>query len=468
MLFVAMKNHTRFRPYQPDQLLLLPPDLREWLPKDDLVYFIIDVVNELRLDAIINDYDNSKGGQPPFNPRLMTILLLYSYCMGIFSSRKIEQATYHSVPFRVLTADQHPDHDTIATFRRRHLKALSSLFIDVLMLCRKAGMIKLGHVALDGTKIRANASKHKNMSYGRMEGAIGFLEDKVRHLFAEAQSTDIGEDNLYGEGKKADELPEHLRQTESRLAKIREAKKALEDEAASRAQQLQPGFEEKKKSWDNRKERRGGRPPKAPSDNPEDKQQRNFTDPDSRIMKDSATGSFEQCYNCQAIVDDENQIIVACAATQHPTDRLQLAPMVQELAKNLQQDMPKILTADAGYYSENNCKVLTQAAIDPLIATGRISASRPLPASPRGRIPKNASLMDRMARKLRTKWARKIYSKRKLTVEPVFGQIKQSRGFRRFSFRGFEKVKAEWNLVCLTHNLLKLFRAGWQPAFSYP
>lgn len=449
----------RFRPYEPDQLFLLPPDLRQWLPEDDLVYFIIDVVNELNLDPIYDSYDNSSGGQPAYNPRMMAALLLYAYCVGKPSSRKIEQATYHSIPFRVLSANQHPDHDTIAAFRKRHLKALAGFFVQVLWLCRKAGLVKLGHVALDSTKVRANASKHKAMSYGRMQKEIAALEQQVNQLLAAAEACDAEEDALYGKGLRGDELPAELRFANSRLAKIREAKKALEQEARQQAQKQQAAYEAKKKAWNERSERRGGRPPRAPSDKPEAKRQRNFTDPDSRVMKDSATKSFEQCYNCQAAVDEQVQVIVAAAVTQHPLDRQQVAPMLQVLSENTTQQLPAKLSADAGYYSESNCQLLQNEGIDPFIATGRVSHNQPPPAAPRGRIAKNATETQRMARKLRTIKGRATYAKRKHIVEPVFGQIKEVRGFRRFSLRGLQNVAAEWSFICLTHNLLKLFRA---------
>jgi len=456
-----MKNHhMRFRPYEPDQLFLLPPDLRQWLPEDDLVYFIIDVVNELSLDPIYADYDSSRGGQPAYNPRMMSALLLYAYCIGMPSSRKIEQATYHSIPFRVLTANQHPDHDTIAEFRRRHLKALAGLFVEVLLLCRQAGLVKLGHVALDGTKVRANASKHKAMSYRRMQQKAAELQEQINTLLLEAEACDQKEDALYGKGKRADQLPEELRFAKTRLAKIREAKQALEQQAVERAKKQQPEYQAKKKAWDNRSQRRGGRPPKAPSDKPKDTEQRNFTDPDSRVMMDGSTKSFEQCYNCQAAVDDKAQVIVAAAVTQQPVDRQQMAPMIQSLSKNTNGQLPAKLSADNGYYSEANCQQLQSAGIDPYIATGRVSHNQMPAAVPRGRIRKSASKTERMARKLKTIKGRKIYSRRKHIVEPVFGQIKEIRGFRRFSFRGLEKVQAEWNLICLTHNLLKLFRVN--------
>lgn len=449
----------RFRPYEPDQLFLLPPDLKQWLAEDDLVYFIIDVVNELNLDPIYELYDASKGGQPAYNPRMMVGLLLYAYCMGMPSSRKIEQASYHSIPFRVLTANQHPDHDTIADFRSRHLKALSALFTEVLLLCRQAGLVKLGHVALDGTKVRANASKHKAMSYRRMQQKEAELQKQINALLLQAEACDKKEDALYGKGNRADQLPEDLRFAKTRLAKIREAKQALEQQAVERAKQQQREYQAKKRAWDNRSERRGGRPPKAPSDKPKDNAQHNFTDPDSRVMVDGSTKSFEQCYNSQAAVDDKAQVIVAAAVTQQPVDRQQLAPMIQLLSKNTKGQMPAKLSADNGYYSEANCQVLQAAGIDPYIATGRVSHNQPPALVPRGRIGKSASKTERMVRKLKTIKGRKIYSQRKHIVEPVFGQIKEIRGFRRFSFRGLAKVEAEWNLICLTHNLLKLFRA---------
>lgn len=278
-----METSKRFRSYDPDQLFLLPVDMKEWLPEDDLVYFIMDVVGTLDLRPIYRTYDHSRGGQPAYEPKMMVSLLLYSYCIGITSSRKIEQATYHWVPFRILAANQHPDHDSIADFRKRHLKALGGLFVEVLRLCQKAGLVKLGHVSLDGTKVKANASRHKAMSYGRMEKKIVELREEVDRLLVKAESIDAEEDALYGKGKRGDELPEELRFKESRLRKIEEAKKALEEEARAEAEARRAEYEEKKKAHDTKKGRRG-RPPEPPSDKPGAKSQRNFTDPDSRIM----------------------------------------------------------------------------------------------------------------------------------------------------------------------------------------
>jgi transposase len=460
-----MKTQTTFRPYSPEQLLLLPPDMARWLPEDHLVYFIRDVERQLDLSGIYGSYDGTQGGNPAYDPGMMTTLLIYAYCVGVVSSRKIERATYESIPFRVLTADQHPDHDTIAEFRRRHLEALAVLFVQVLRLCRKAGLVKLGHVSLDGTKVRANASKHKAMSYGRMEKSVVELEGEVKRLLAEAEGTDTAEDNRYGRGRQDEALPEELRFKQSRLAKIKEAKEALEQEAreGAEAQRLEQAKkrEDRDASGDHR-----GRPPKVPSEKPEGKAQRNFTDPDSRIMKDGATKAFEQCYNCQAAVDGDSQVIVATRVSQETNDKKELKPVVETLKKNLDGAKPRQLTTDNGYFSENNVTYLAEEQIDGYLATGRIKHGDQLPVAPRGRIPKEASIKERMARKLRTVKGRAIYAKRKEVSEPVFGQIKHVRGFRQFLLRGVDRVCGEWDLICLGHNVLKLFRSGWRPAIA--
>jgi transposase len=460
-----MKTQTTFRPYSPEQLLLLPPDMARWLPEDHLVYFIRDVERQLDLSAIYGSYDGTQGGNPAYDPGMMTTLLIYAYCVGVVSSRKIERATYESIPFRVLTADQHPDHDTIAEFRRRHLEALAALFVQVLRLCRKAGLVKLGHVSLDGTKVRANASKHKAMSYGRMEKSVVELEGEVKRLLAEAEGTDTAEDNRYGRGRQDEALPEELRFKQSRLAKIKEAKEALEQEAreGAEAQRLEQAKkrEDRDASGDHR-----GRPPKVPSERPEGKAQRNFTDPDSRIMKDGATKAFEQCYNCQAAVDGDSQVIVATRVSQETNDKKELKPVVETLKKNLDGAKPRQMTTDNGYFSENNVTYLAEEQIDGYLATGRIKHGDQLPRAPRGRIPKEASIKERMARKLRTVKGRAIYAKRKEISEPVFGQIKHVRGFRQFLLRGVDRVCGEWDLICLGHNVLKLFRSGWRPAIA--
>jgi len=458
-----MKTQTPFRPYNIDQLLLLPPDMTDWLPQEHLVYFIRDVVGQMDLSAIYKNYDGSKGGYPAYHPEMMVALLIYAYCVGVASSRKIEKATYELIPFRVLAADQHPDHDTIAEFRRRHLEALAALFIQVLRLCQKAGLVKLGHVSLDGTKVRANASKHKAMSYARMEKNVIELEAEVKRLLAEAEAIDEAEDGRYGKDRHGDELPEDLRYKQGRLAKIKEAKEALEREARDRAEQQRLEQDNKRQQREASGEHRG-RPPKAPSEKPKGKAQYNFTDPESRIMKDGATKAFEQCYNCQAAVDGHSQVIVATGLSQEANDKEQLKPVVERLKSNLEGNKPMRMTTDSGYFSEDNVTYLAQEQIDGYVATGRIKhGDQPMPV-PRGRIGKDANLKERMSRKLRTLKGRAIYSKRKEISEPVFGQIKHVRGFRQFLLRGVRKVSAEWDLICLGHNMLKLFRSNWKPA----
>jgi transposase len=456
---------TRFLGYEPGQLLLLPPDLRDWLEEGHLAYFILDVVETLDLSEIFASYDGSRGGRPGFDPRLLVGLLLYGYCVGLTSSRKLEKATYESVPIRVLAANQHPDHATIAEFRRRHLSALSRLFVQVLVLCKKAGLVRLGHVALDGTKVRANASKHKAMSYGRMEEKLKELEAQVAELLAEAEAADQAEDAQYGT-RRGDELPEELRFRERRLEKIRQAKEALEAEARAEAQRLR---EEKKAKAQSRGEEAGGAET-APSEavepekvvKPAEKAQRNFTDPDSRIMRDGATKSFEQSYNCQAVVDSEAQVIVAAQVTQQANDKRQVKPLVEEMKANLGGCAPAELSADAGYFSEDNLGYLEDERIDAYVATGRQKRGAALREPPES-VPEPVTPREKMAAKLQTARGKKVYSKRKETVEPVFGQIKEARGLRRFLLRGMSSVQAEWNLICTTHNLLKLFRSGWNP-----
>jgi transposase len=456
-----MYDTTTFRPYEPDQEFLLPPALRDWLPSDHLVLFVMDLVRELDLSEIYASYDGSKGGKPPYHPTMMTTLLLYSYCVGVFSSRKIEKACYEQIPFRVLTADQHPDHDTIAAFRRRHLKALSSLFVQVLRLCQKAGLVKLGHVSLDGTKVKANASKHKAMSYARMEKSAKELQADVARLLSEAQEVDEQEDNLYGRGKRGDELPEDLRFKESRLRKIREAMKSLEVEAKQKAEQEREARKKQEDALAQKGQKRKGKKRRDPSDKPDGKAQRNFTDPESRIMKDGASKSFEQCYNCQAAAD-ESQVIVATGVTQEANDKQQVKPMIEAIKVNLDGQVPEKMTKDSGYFSEKNVLYLQKEKIDAYVAVDRHKHGQMPPGPPRGRIPKEMTIKERMARKLRTKKGQGIYKKRKEIIEPVFGQIKEVRGFRRFHLRGLEAVTGEWDLVCLTHNVLKLFHSGFQ------
>ncbi len=455
-----------FKPYTPDQLLLLPPALQDWLPEDHLALFISDVVDQaLDLSPIFAVYEAKDGrGQPPYHPALLVKLLVYGYCTGKPSSRKIERATYEEVPYRVLAANQHPDHDSIAAFRQQHLAALAGLFTQVLALCRQAGLVKLGHVALDGTKVLANASKHKAMSYGRMGEAERKLEAEVAALLAQAAQVDAAEDAQYGKGRRGDELPAELARRESRLAKIREAKAALE--AAARAEAVQAAATAQRTLAERqRKAETTGRKPKGPTPTvpdpteatPKPKAQRNFTDPESRIMKDGATKSFVQAYNAQAAVDGTAQVIVAAAVTQAANDKQQLVPMLTEVAANCGV-RPAAASGDAGYFSE---AAVTDAAL------GEIDLYVPPDRQQHGEVPPppadDGTGRSAMRAKLQTTAGHAIYALRKTIVEPVFGQIKGARGFRRFSVRGLAKVQAEWSLICLTHNLLKLFRAGWRP-----
>jgi len=458
-----------FRPYPLNQRLLLPPDLREWLPEGHLALFVSDVVDALDLSAILQVYEQGDGrGQPPYDPALMVKLLVYAYCTGLPSSRKIERATYEDVAYRVLAADQHPDHASIAEFRKRHLAALAELFVQVLRLCQAAGLVKLGHVALDGTKVKANASKHKAMSYGRMEGAEQKLEQEVKSLLEQAQAVDAAEDTRYGKGQRGDELPAELARRESRLRKIREAKAALEQEAQAQAQQAAAAAQTKiaarQRSEAETGQKAKGRTPTVPDPaqaRPEAKAQRNFTDPDSRIMKDGATKAFEQAYNAQVAVDREAQIIVAAAVTQEANDKQQLVPMLLAVQDNLGQ-LPERASADTGFFSEAN---LTAKALEGVALYVPPDQQRhPTPVEGvNGSAAAEGTVREQMRHKLQTPEGQAVYKLRKAIVEPVFGQIKEVRGFRRFSFRGLAQVAAEWALVCLTHKLLKLFRARGCP-----
>ena len=432
-----------YLPYDPGQQLLLPPALQEWLPEDHLAYFISDIVDQLDLSEITARYEQERRGGPPYNPRMMVKVLLYGYCIGVPSSRRIAQRLHEDIAFRVLAANNTPDFRTISDFRKDHLAALSGLFLQVLVFCQRAGLVKLGHVALDGTKVRANASKHKAMSYKRMKEQEAQLSAEVDELLRRAQEVDEEEDRRYGKDKRGDELPEELAFRKGRLEKIREAMAALEAEAQAEAAKAEskdhPGV-------------------------PEDKAQRNFTDPESRIMPASGGRDFLQAYNCQAVVDHEHQVIVAARATNQASDKQQAVVMIGEAMANTGK-VPKEVSADAGYYSAKAVAGLQALGTDPFVAPEKTRHGQKPPPAPRGRIPNDLGPRDRMRRKLQTKRGRRRYALRMETVEPVFGQIKQGRGFRQFLLRGLEKVQGEWSLICTGHNLLKLFRFG-KPAHS--
>ena len=454
-----------FRPYDPDQLLLMAPVLQEWIPEGHLAHFVSDLVESgvLDLSAIYASYDEERG-YPPYDPRLMLKLLLYGYATGVSSSRKLERASFEDVAVRMLCADQHPDYRSIARFRARHLEALGDLFVQALRLCREAKLVGLGALALDGTKLRANASRRKAMSYERMvkataklEAEIAQIRANVRALLEEAQAVDAAEDELFGPDRRGDELPEELRHREQRLARIRQAKEALEQEAREREQARRAELQRKGKKP---RQPPNGRDPFTPKPDA----QRNFTDPESKIMK-TADGAFHQCYNGQALVDSKAQVIVAAELSDQAPDARQLEPALDQLDDNLaaigaEPPAEATLSADAGYLSEDNIRITQEHRLDPHIATGRFKHSERQPPPPRGRIAKNATPKQRMARKLRTKKGRAVYSRRKAVVEPVFGQIDTVQNGRRLLLRGKQAARDQWRFHCAVHNLLKLHRAG--------
>ena len=422
-----------YRPYVPEQDLLLPPSLRDWLPEDHLAYFVSDVVDALNLSAITTVYEKEDRGYPPYHPVMMTKVLVYAYCVGVFSSRRIARRLLEDIPFRVLAAGNEPDFRTIADFRKTHLTALQGFFEQVLQMARDLGATRVGRVALDGTKVKANASKHKAMTYKRMGEKQRQLRAEVKQLLAQAEAADAAEDTEYGVDRRGDELPAELQRRESRLTRIREAKRVLE--ARAKAEAAAAG---------------------EPSDTakPDPKAQYNFTDPQSRIMK--GPDGFVQAYNAQVAVD-EQQLIVGQAVTQQTNDKKQLLPMIT-IIEEQSGATPTQLLADAGYCSDENMAAIADTTIDPYISTRKQKhGERPGPC-PRGPLPKTATRVDRMSRKLHTKAGAAVYAMRKAIVEPVIGQIKQARGFRQFLLRGFEKVHGEWSLVCTTHNILKLYR----------
>ena len=451
-----------FRSYDLNQQLLLPPDLRQWLRADHLALYLSDLVEALDLSGILNVYEEGDGrGRPPYHPALMIKLLLYGYCTGKLSSRKIEQATYDDVAFRVLACNQQPDHDSISEFRKRHLPELAKLFMQVLALCQRAGLVKLGHVAIDGTKIKANASKWRTRSYAYLSEAEQELSAAVERLLTEAQRIDEEEDELYGPGKRGDELPEELRDRESRLARIRELKAEMEREAREAAEKKATATKQKQEEAAKQGKKVDGRWAKIidPSQVlPAPKTKRNFTDPDSRIMKDQATKTFQQAYNVQIGVDATAQIIVAAKVVQAGVDQEQLVPVLREVEKNL-GCLPERASADAGYYSKAAITHTAVSAVDLYVPPNQ---RKPVSLCSEQQLPENATLQERMWHKLGTKAGRETFDKRKVIVEPVFAQIKHVRGFRQFMLRRLPQVEAEWLLVCMTHNLLKLFRATRQ------
>lgn len=452
-----------FRPWSPEQATLLPASKRDHLGDDHLAVFLLDLLPTLDLSAIRNAYAEDRG-QPPYDPRMLTVLLLYAYSQGITSSRLIERRCREDVGFMYLTGDAQPDHDTICAFRRRHLAAFEGLFLETLRIAREAGALKVGRIALDGSKILANASKHKAMSYERMPERQAALLAEVQRLLQEAEALDQAEDAQYGHGQCGDELPEALRDPATRRQRLRQAKARLEAErkrelaASKRAQiaKIEAAQEALEAAAREQAAAAGEAAPEAVR--PDPKAQRNFTDPESRIMK-TAEG-FQQCYNAQVAATVGSQFIVAADVVDAANDKQQLQPMVAQMVTNVGE--PDGVIADSGYFSEANVQALEQHEDRPIeahIAVERDRHGAPPPGPPRGRIPSGLSVADRMRRRLRTKHGRAIYAQRKVTVEPVIGQIK-GRGFRRFSLRGLTRAKGEFHLVCAVHNLVKLWRTG--------
>ena len=437
-----------FRPWNIDQTLLLPPSVQDFVPKDHVSRFIVGLVREsLDLREIAGSYVSGLG-QPPFDPRMMVALLLHGYASGLYSSRRIARACRERNDFVMIVALDPPDFRTISDFRKRHLQALGRLFLQVLQLCERAGLVKLGHVALDGTKIKANASKHKAMSYERMKKRAAELQAEVARMLAAAEAADAQEDETFGKDKRGDEMPDWASDKQRRLAKIQEAMAALEAEARLVAEEERRIEAEKELQRAAEGRKKPGKPAAPPSDEPDPKAQRNFTDPESRIMK--SKDGFIQAYNAQAAVDAHAQIIVAHDLTQSGSDQGQLVPLVEAIENNLGRK-PEQASADSGYCSEANLEALAARSIDGYLAPGR--ASRPTAAN--GKV--GGPLTQRMREKIDDGGFETPYRLRKQVVEPVFGQIKQARGFRQFLLRGVKKVQAEWAMICTAHNLLKLF-----------
>ncbi len=434
---------TSFRRYQPDQSFLFPPSPSDWLAEDHLAYFISDTVDSLELSTFYERYEGDGRRKQPFEPRMMIKVILYGYATGCRSSRKLAKKLEEDVAFRVLGAGNFPAHRTICDFRHDHLEELGALFVQVVQLAGEAGLVKLGTVAVDGTKVKANASRHKSMSYKEMKKQEKRLRREIDRLLADAARIDADEDELYGPDKRGDEMPEGLRRREDRLAAIQAAKKRLEarQAEADRAKGRSPG--------DGRKSPRGGRRFKREFGVPEDRAQDNFTDPQSRIMK--MQGSFEQCYNGQLAVDEESYLIVATGMTQNAADNGELLRLVETI-EAVTGRKPEKLLADAGYKAEANFQALEQARIDAYVSLGREGKAPP------HRPGRDLPATERMERKLNSSPGRALYRRRKGIVEPVVGWIKSVLGYRDFSVRGVEKVAAEWDLMCLAVNLRRMHR----------
>ncbi len=432
---------TTFRPYDPEQMLLLPPDLREWVSEGHLAHHVSDLVDAVELSAFYGRYRGDGRRNSPYDPRMMVKVLIYAYATGTFSSRKMARKLEEDVAFRMLAAENFPKHRTLCEFRKCHLGDFRAVFVEVVMLARALGLAGLGRVSVDGTKVRANANKRKAMSYGRMVTGEPRLEAEIRGLLERAEAVDEAEDERYGEEACGDEVPEELKRREDRLAAIREAKARLEAEqrAADDARGRKPGQTRNPK---------GGRPYKREYGEPDEAAQSNFTDPESRIMKTSSEG-FQQCYNAQTVVEGENQLVVGAEVTDNASDQGQLVPMVDAVAQAYGETPAQVL-ADTGYCNERDLEELEERDIDGYVALAR--EGKAAPTVDKEEYPAKV----RMAEKLASEDGRRRYARRKSQAEAPIGWIKEVMGFRRFSFRGLEKVRAEWTLVCLALNVKRL------------
>jgi transposase len=464
-----MDDHRKtYRAWDADQSSREPVSPRDALPEDDLVFFLLDLVPQINLSPFHQHYARELRGQPPFDVTMMVTLVVYAYCLGVCSSRKIAAACERNLAFRAIVGSDRPDFRTISDFRKIHRAAFQPLFLEVLRLAGEMGMVKLGNLSTDGTKMGANASRHKAMSYGYMNKEIERLEAEIEKLLQHAEELDAEQDAALG-SRRGDELPDELKRREDRLAKIREAKARLEAEARAKAdeEQRRRDAEQAKREAEGR-QRRGKEP--APIDpTPEDKAQTNFTDVEAKMMKQSNKG-FDYSYNAQAVVDGTDQIIVAAEVTTAANDKEQAVPMAQAALDNLRaagierpteaDGTPRRIpnTADTGYFSEKAVEGLEKMGIDPHLATGR-QKHHAAPVSAEAATPTaEMSVKEKMQQKLRSAPGKALYAARKHIVEPVFGMTKGARGIRKFLLRGLEKVSAEWQLICLTHNLLKIWR----------
>lgn len=463
-----MSEHSgkTYRPWDPERYQQAAYSPAAKLFEGDLVFFLLDTVPRLDLSPFYAPYEQETRGAPPYDPAMMTCLLIYAYCVGVFSSRKIALACERNLAFIAIVGDERPDFRTISDFRKQHLEAFKELFVHVLRLAKEAGLVKLGNVSTDGTKLQGNASRHKAMSYGYMKKAVERLREEIETLVTQAFQQDEADDAALG-SRRGDELPAELERREKRLATIEAAMRRLEERAKAEAH----AERQRRAEADTERERQGqtrrGRAPKPIEETPADKAQLSFTDAELHIMQTNNKG-WDYCGNAQASVDEACQIILACDVSDAPNDKQQAEPMARATLANLAQagierptdasGEPRAIpsTLDNGYYSEAAAQALEDLGFDPYMAAGRQKHHEPEAEAST----EPATAQEHMAAKVHTPAGKALYARRKVIVEPVFGQIKESRGFRRFLLRGLQKIRGEWSLVCLTHNLLKVWRYG--------